>query len=148
MRRPAPLTPPTPPRGRPADRLSAGLAAIGLAASVAATLWFFAGFFETDPGFTPASSALLLSLGLGAFAIIPCAVVMRLAWRSWRRGFKPSYGLWTVFLMAPWLPLATLAARSDWLPAWLGAGPLLVAIPVMIWAIVSIALERRGRSGA
>ncbi|MGB6231786.1 MAG: hypothetical protein WBF53_16850, partial [Litorimonas sp.] len=75
-----PILIPVPPKGRPADRIAAGIAALALAGSVGATVWFFAGFFETDPGFGPASSAFLLALGLGAFAIVPSAVILRLSW--------------------------------------------------------------------
>ncbi|GLQ20576.1 hypothetical protein ACFFUB_00820 [Algimonas porphyrae] len=137
-----PLLRPALPRGRPADRLAAGLAALGLVGSTLATLWFFLGFFETDPAWAPASSAFLLSLGLGAFAIIPCAVTMRLCWTAWRHGFQPAHALWTLFLMAPWIGLAVVAGRSDWLPLWLSAGPLLIAIPLCLWASVSLWLER------
>jgi hypothetical protein len=128
-------------QGRPVDRFVAGLAALGLVASLAATMWFFIGFAETDPGFAPASSAFLLSLLLGAFAIIPCAVILRLAWTAWRTGFRLSYGIWTLFLILPWVGLALIAGQSDWMPGWLTLGPLLFAIPTGFWAIASITLE-------
>ncbi|MEM7727735.1 MAG: hypothetical protein AAF311_00510 [Pseudomonadota bacterium] len=132
-------------RGREADRLAAIVAGLGLVLSVAATLWFFAGFFETDPGFAPASAAALLSLGLGAFAIVPCAVVMRMARSAWREGFRHRHGVWTLVLLTPWTLLAGVAAGSSWLPVWLTLGPLIVAVPVMIWAAVSIVLELLSR---
>lgn len=128
-------------RGRPVDRLIAGLAGLGLIASVATTLWFFLGFAETDPGFALASSAFLLSLLLGAFAIIPCAVIMRLAWRAWRMGFHLSHGLWSLFMILPWIGLSLVAAGSDWMPAWLTFGPLFIAIPTGLWAVASFILE-------
>lgn len=140
--RPDPIIAQSAAHGRPVDRLIAGVAALGLVASVATTLWFFLGFAETDPGFAPASSALLLSLLLGAFAIIPCAVIMRLAWRAWRRGFHVSHGLWSLFLILPWIGLALAAAGSDWMPTWLTLVPLLIAIPTGLWAITSIILDR------
>ena len=137
-------------RGRPADRIVAGIAAAALIASTALSLWFFAGFAETDPQFKAASSAFLLSALLGAFAIIPAAVVMRLAWLSWRRGFRVRYGLWSLFLAAPWLGLAALIERSDWLPDALALAAVLFATPVMVWATVSVVLalttERRHAS--
>lgn len=130
------------PRGRPVDRLIAGLAALGLLASAVSTLWLFLGFAETDPAFATASSAFLLSTLLGAFAIIPCAVIMRLAWRAWRRGFRLSHGFWSLFLILPWIGLGLVASGSDWMPAWLTFVPLLIAIPTGVWAIISIGLEQ------
>ena len=137
-----PLIRPKIAHGRPADRIASGIAGLGLVGSVVATMWFFAGFYETDPGWSPASSALLLSLGLGAFAIIPCSVVMRLCRTAWRDGFRPAQGVWTLILMMPWIALAVLAWRSDWLPHWLSVGPLIIALPLCLWALVSLWLER------
>jgi len=142
------MTPPVPlitraaAQGRPVDRLIAGLAAFGGLASLATTLWFFIGFAETDPGFAPASSAFLLSALLGAFAIIPCAIIMRLSWAAWRTGFRQPYGVWTLFLILPWIGLAFVAGRSNWMPGWLTFGPLFIAVPTALWAITSIILER------
>lgn len=141
MTSPAPLLPNASAQGHPIDRLIAGLAALGGLASFAATLWFFIGFAETDPGFAPASSAFLLSALLGAFAIIPCAVIMRLAWRAWRTGFRLHHGVWTVFLTLPWIGLAVIARQSDWVPGALSYGPLLIAVPTALWAIASIMME-------
>jgi hypothetical protein len=124
----------------------AGLATFGFIASLAATLWFFIGFAETDPGFSPASSAFLLSFLLGAFAIIPCAFIARLAWTAWRTGFALSHGIWSLFLSLPWIGLALIAGRSDWMPGWLSVGPLLIAIPTACWAIASIILQSRDPS--
>ncbi|WP_284390227.1 hypothetical protein [Algimonas ampicilliniresistens] len=135
-----------PAQGRPVDRIVAGLAAIWLFCAVAATLWFFLGFYETDPGFSAASSAALLSLGLGAFAIIPGAVILRLAWTAWRYGFRPVHGLWTLVLALPWIGLSLMARPSEWMPIWLTIFPLLLATPISLWAIVSIILERRARA--
>lgn len=129
-------------RGRPVDRLIAGVAGLGLLLSLVTTLWFFVGFAETDPGFAPASSAFLLSFLLGAFAIIPCAIIMRLAWTAWRTGFRLSHGFCALFLVLPWIGLAFVAGRSDWMPGWLTFGPLLISIPTGLWAIASITLER------
>lgn len=116
------------------------LAGAGLGLAIVATLWFFGGFFETDPGFSPASSALLLSFGLGAFAIIPCAVILRLAHSAWRHGFRQSHGVWTLFLVLPWLALAVISLRSEWLPVWLGLIPIAVGLPLALWAAISLAL--------
>ncbi|MGB3457001.1 MAG: hypothetical protein WBG08_05930 [Litorimonas sp.] len=121
--------------------MAAWVALAGMLASGVATLWFFAGFFETDPGFAPASSAALLSLGLGAFALIPCGVAARLCRTAHAQGFRVSQGLWVLFLFLPWAGLAHVAGGSDWLPGWLGAGALLVAVPLLLWAGVSLSLE-------
>jgi hypothetical protein len=137
-----PLIAASPVRGRRADRLAAVIAGLGLAASVAGTLWFLAGFIETDPGFKPATSALLLSLGLGAFAIVPCAVVLRLALSAWKNGFRKSQGLWTLLLMVPWTGLGWLLGRVEALPFLLVAAPFAVALPLIIWAGVSLWLDR------
>lgn len=140
--RPTPIIARAAAQGRPVDRLIAGLATLGLLASVVTTLWFFLGFAETDPGFTPVSSAFLLSLLLGAFAIIPCALTMRFAWTAWRTGFRLSHGAWSLFLTLPWTGLALVATRSDWMPGWLSLAPLLVAVPTGLWAMTSIVLDR------
>ena len=136
---------PTPPKGRPADRLAAGIALVGLIAACAATLWFFLGFYETDPNYAAASAAFLLALGLGAFAIIPSAIILRLCWTSWRKGFRVAYGAWTLFFISPWIGLALLALRSDWLSLWLSLVPLLIGIPLGLWALISLFLEVRNR---
>lgn len=142
MTPPAPLITRAAAQGRPVDRLIARLAALGGLASLATTLWFFVGFAETDPGFAPASSAFLLSALLGAFAIIPCAMIMRLSWSAWRKGFRLSYGVWTLFLSLPWIGLALVAGRSDWMPGGLTFGPLFIAVPMALWATASLILER------
>lgn len=129
------------PRGRPADRIAAGVAALALVLSVAATVWFFLGFVENDPEWRASSSALLLSLGLGAFAIIPSAVAARMAWTAWQTGFQVRHGLWTLVLWLPWLGLGVLLARSP-LPAWAGAAASVLALLLCLWAAVSLWLER------
>ena len=144
MTRPDPILTRAAPQGRPVDRLIAIISAIGLGLSIAATLWFFLGFFETDPQFAPASSAFLLSLLLGGFAIIPCAIILRLSWTAWRTGFRLSHGFWTLFLMAPWIGFAAVAGGSAWMPFWLTLAPLLIAIPATLWATISLILERFG----
>ena len=142
MTRPDPILTRAAPQGRPVDRLIAIISAIGLVLSIAVTLWFFLGFFETDPQFAPASSAFLLSLLLGGFAIIPCAIVLRLSWTAWRTGFRLSHGFWTLFLMAPWIGFAGVASGSEWMPFWLTLTPLLIALPATLWATASLILER------
>ncbi|GHA86769.1 hypothetical protein GCM10009069_07500 [Algimonas arctica] len=146
MTAPDPLITRSAAQGRPVDRMIAGLATLGFIASLATKLWFFIGFAETDPGFSPASSAFLLSFMLGAFAIIPCAFIARLAWTAWRTGFVLSYGVWSLLLSLPWVGLALIASRSDWMPGWLSVGPLLIALPTACWAIASIILLSRDSS--
>ena len=131
--------------GSQADRIAAFIAAMGLVGASLATLWFFAGFYETDPDFSPASSAFLLALGLGAFAIIPCAIIMRLGWTAWRSGFRIHHGVWTLFLMMPWIAFGVIGLKSDWLPFWLSGGALLVAGPLCAWALLSFLMELRRR---
>lgn len=133
------------PVGRPADRIIAGWAAGGLLISVVATLWFWVGFHETDPGFSASSSAFLLSALLGAFAIVPCAIIMRLGWSGWRHGFRVRYGLWALFLFLPWIGFAVIAFRSDWLPELLSVAALLIAFPIILWSVASLWLEQKSR---
>lgn len=147
MTRPKPILTRAAPQGRPVDRLIAIIAALGLVASISTMLWFFLGFAETDPDFAPASSAFLLSLMLGSFAIIPCAIILRLSWTAWRTGFRLSHGFWTLFLILPWIGLAGIAGGSAWMPLWLTLGPLFIAIPTVLWAVASLILEGFGRKG-
>lgn len=147
MTRPDPILTRAAPRGRPVDRLIAIIAALGLVASVGTMLWFFLGFAETDPEFAPASSAFLLSLLLGGFAIIPCAIILRLSWTAWRMGFRLSHGFWTLFLTLPWIGLAVVAGGSPWMPLWLTVAPLFIAIPTALWAVASLILDRLGEKG-
>lgn len=123
------------------DRIIAGLAGLGLLSAMAATIWFCAGFIETDPGFSAASSAILLSLGLGAFAIIPCAVILRLALTAYRRGFRLAYGLWSLLLALPWIAVGVIAWPADWLPPPLSLLSIGLAVPICLWALASIALD-------
>jgi hypothetical protein len=120
------------------------ISGLGLLSAIGATLWFFAGFFETDPGFSPASAAFLLSLGLGAFAIIPCAVIVRLSRAAWKQGFQTYQGVWTLILCLPWLIFAGVSFSSDWLPLWLSAGSGLIAGPCSLWAIGSLIVQKSG----
>ena len=143
MTRSDPILLPTRAKGSLADCGIAVISGLGLAASVAATLWFFAGFFETDPGLSPASAGFLLSMGLGAFAIIPCAVILRLSLSAWKHGFRTRHGVWSLILAAPWPVFGVSALQSQWLPLWLGLAPLLISAPVLFWALVSLALERK-----
>lgn len=117
-----------------------GVSAFGLVAALVATLWFFWGFYETDPDFSPASAAFLLAFGLGGFAIIPTAVLMRLSWSAWRGGFRTPLGLWAIFLALPWIGLAIIAARAVWLPIWLTIIPLAIACLAVFWASLSLVL--------
>ena len=143
MTRNDPILVSDPAKGAQADRLIAILAGLGLLASIGATLWFFAGFYETDPEFTPASSAFLFSIGLGAFAIIPSAIILRLSWSAWRTGFQTHHGVWTLLLCVPWLIFAGFAWPSEWLPLWLSLVPIMIAVPCTLWAIISIVVQHR-----
>ena len=145
MTRSDPILIPTRAKGSLADCGVSILSGLGLIGAVGATLWFFAGFFETDPGLSPASAGFLLSFGLGAFAIIPCALICRMSFTAWRDGFQVSHGIWSLILAAPWPVFGVIALRSEWLPLWLGWGTLLLSFPILIWALVSLGLERKRR---
>lgn len=145
MTRSNPILLPTRAKGSLADRGIAILSGLGLLGGVTATLWFFSGFFETDPGLSPASAAFLLSLGLGAFAIIPCAVICRLSYSAWKEGFQTRHGVWSIILAAPWPIFGIIALQSHWLPLWLGLAPIGLSIPILLWAVISLVMERNTR---
>jgi hypothetical protein len=117
-----------------------------LLGSLGMTIWFFAGFFETDPEFRAASSAFLLSLGLGAFAIIPSAVIMRLAWTAWRTGFRHGHGIWTLLLAGPWLGLSGVMIARAPVPKIVPAIAFALAFCLCLWAVISLFLDRRKRT--
>ena len=125
-------------RGRPVDGWAVAIAALALALSIAGTLWFLSGFIETDPEFRAASSAFLLSVGLGGFAIIPSAVVMRLTWTAHKDGFRPALGWWTFLLMLPWIGLGGLWILRTPLPRWAGWTAVLLASLLCLWAALSL----------
>ena len=123
---------------RPIDRVAATVAAFALLGSVAGTIWFFAGFLENDTEFRASSSAFLLSMGLGAFAIVPSALVLKLALGAWRRGFRMGDGWWTLAMMLPWVGLSVVVLARAPLPGWAGALALLLSGLLSLWAAVSL----------
>ena len=128
--------------------MAAGVALVALVLSALGTLWFFLGFYENDPEFRASSSAFLLSIGLGAFAIVPSAVVMRLSWAAYRRGFSLAYGLWCLVLMGPWVVLSFILLRRSPLPPWGPLVALCLSVLLCLWAIISLVLEVRERRAA
>ncbi len=120
------------------DRVAAIIAALALLLSIAGTVWFLAGFLENDTEFRASSSAFLLSMGLGAFAIIPSAVALRLSMGAWRRGFRRIDGLWTLVMMVPWTLLSIVVLSRAPLPGWVGWLALLLSTLLSLWAAASL----------
>ena len=135
-----------PPVGRPADRLAMILAGFGAALSIVAAIWFFAGFAENDTRPEHLASALILTLGLFAFAIIPFLLVTYMARKAFLTGTKRSHLLWTVFLMAPWLILGAIAVSHTPLPIWSGLIVAVLAGLLTIWALISLFMDRKSGS--
>ena len=131
------------PVGRRADKIAMFIAALGVILSTLAAVWFFVGFAENDSRPEHLASALVLTLGLFAFAIIPFALVASFARRAYRKGPRRAYMLWTLFLMLPWGLLGSLAISHTPLPNWCGALVVGLAILLSLWAIISLALESR-----
>lgn len=129
------------PQGRVADRIAMFIAIAALALSTLIMIVFWAGFYETDPGFYPASSAALLSLGLGAFALLPLGLCIRFTRSAWLGGFQPRYGYWTLFLMVPWIILGGLILFVTPLPIIIGLFAILTALTLSLWAIISLRLQ-------
>ena len=137
------LTPKTPalPLGRKADLLAMGLAGLGTALSVISAAWFFLGFAENDTRLEHLTSALVLTLGLFAFAIAPFSCVAGLASRAYRKGTKRAHLFWTLFLMLPWIGLGLITVIYTPLPAFVGLIMTGIAALLSLWAGVSLVLD-------
>lgn len=133
----------SPPLGRRADKLAMMIAGLGAILSVISAVWFFAGFTENDTRPEHLASALVLTLGLFAFAILPFAIVADFARRAYRTGTRRAHLLWTLFLMLPWVLLGSLAISYTPLPIWCGLIITSLAVLLCIWAVVSLILDRR-----
>ena len=121
---------------------------MALLLAVVGTVWFFAGFLENDTEFRATSSAFLLSLGLGAFAIVPAAICLRLSLGAAIRGVRVGDCLWTLVMMGPWVGLSIVTLRRSPLPGWVGGLALMLSGLLSLWAVVSlIQLWREGRYG-
>ena len=140
-----PLAPPV--RGRPVDRLAAVLAALALLGSIGVTAWFFLGFVENDSEFRASSSALLLSLGLGAFAIVPSALVLRFGLQAMATGFRTVHGLGTLLLTLPWVGLSVLLLIHSPLPTPAPAAALVLSGLLSLWASTGLMVARGRGTG-
>lgn len=138
------LTPKAPalPLGRKADQLAMGVAGLGTALSVISAAWFFFGFAENDTRFEHLTSALVLTLGLFAFAIVPFACTAMFARRAYTRGTRRAHLLWTLFLMLPWIGLGLIAVFYTPLPIFVGLIMSGLAALLSLWAAVSLVLDR------
>lgn len=133
----------SPPLGRRADWLAMLIAGLGAILSIISAVWFFAGFTENDTRPEHLASALVLTLGLFAFAILPFAVVADFARRAYRKGTRRAHLLWTLFLMLPWVLLGSLAISYTPLPIWCGLIITGLVVLLCIWAVISLILDRR-----
>ena len=136
-----PKTSPTAALGRRADQLAMCLAGLGAVLSIVAAIWFFLGFAENDTRPEHLTSALVLTLGLFAFAIVPFACVAGLARRAYVRGAKRAHLLWTLFLMLPWILLGLITASFTPLPLFVGFIIAGLAALLSLWASVSLVLD-------
>ena len=134
---------PSIPIGRQADILATLTASLGAVFSVLGALWFFVGFAENDTRPEHLASALVLTLMLFAFAIIPFALVAGFARRAYRSGTKRSHLIWTIFLMLPWVLLGSLASSHTPLPIWCGLIMASFAGLLCLWALISLILDRK-----
>jgi len=129
------------PLGRRADMLAALLAGCGTTISIIGASWFFLGFAENDTRPEHLTSALVLTVILFAFAIVPFLCVFQFARRAHRHGTKRAHLLWTVFLMLPWVGLGAIAVSHTPLPIWCGLIIAGLAALLTLWAIVSLVLD-------
>jgi len=137
---------PAKPIGRKADLLAAIFAGAGAGLSALAAIWFFIGFAENDTRLEHLTSALVLTLLLFAFAIIPFVFVCRFAWRAYQRDSKQVHLLWTLFLMLPWVGLGALTVSHTPLPVWCGLIIMGLALLLSLWALVSWILNRKAET--
>lgn len=137
--------PPRPalPRGRSADLIASGFAACGLILSLIAALWFFFGFAENDTRPEHLLSALVLTTLLFSFAVIPFGIVTELCRRAYRQGASKASYLWTLLLMLPWIGLSIVAMKHTPLPIWCGVLIGSLAVILTLWALVSLAIDRK-----
>lgn len=130
-------------QGRPADLWATLISTCGVILSVAGAIWFFAGFAENDTRPEHLASAFILTFGLFILAIAPFAIIAEFARRAYRQGGKQAHYLWTLFLMLPWLVLGTLSISQTPLPRWAGYIAILLSTSLILWALISILLNRR-----
>jgi len=131
------------PIGRQADILAAMIAVLGVVFSVLGALWFFARFAENDTRPEHLASALVLTLILFSFAILPFALTAGFARHAYQKGTKRAHLLWTLFLMLPWVTLGTLAISHTPLPLWCGLIMATLAALLILWALISLILDRK-----
>lgn len=132
-------------RGRLADKLAAILAAAGLGLSILLSGLFFAGFVANDYYFGAISSALILTLFLGSFAIAPMMIILILARKAYRDGGNLGLYAWVLFLIIPWLCLSILCLAFTPLPIWMSVICVLFALTLTIWSLISFVLELKYR---
>jgi len=131
------------PAGRQADRLARLIAGLGALLSLIAATWFFAGFAENDTRPEHLASALVLTLILFSFAVIPFVLVAGFAHKAYRAGTRRAHLLWTLLLMLPWILLGGLAISYTPLPVWCGIIMTGFALLLSLWAVISLVIDAR-----
>lgn len=139
------ITPKPAPLGRRADQLAMWLAGLGAVLSIIGAIWFFLGFAENDTRLEHLTSALVLTLGLFAFAIVPFGCTFALARRAYARGTTRAHLLWTLFLMLPWIALGFITAAFTPLPLYVGVIMAVLATLLSLWAGVSLVLDWKAK---
>ncbi len=132
-------------KGRLADKLAAIIAVTALGVSILLSGLFFAGFVVNDYHIFAITSALGLSLFLGAFAIGPLLIITILARKAYRDGGQIKLYLWVLFLILPWLTLSILGLTHTALPIWMSLAAVLFAASLTLWGVVSCLLEIRNK---
>lgn len=138
----------SPAKGRPADRIAAGLAAIGCALAVLAVIWFVWGFMAEDGWSNTTFSATILGLAVGSLGIVPLAVIATLAYKAWKNGGGRATYLWSLLLATPWVIVAALALRYAPLPMWTSLLMLIINSLLILWGCVSLVLFIGNRGSA
>lgn len=128
------------PRGRLADLVAAGIACLAAALALLTAGLFFAGFAMNDAVGGELISALLFSILLGAFAIIPALLIARLAIRGYKNGLSRQAAAWSIFLSLPWVFLSLTVLTQAPLPQYIAATALLLSSLLCLWGAISLAM--------
>lgn len=133
-------------KGRPADILAAGLAALACLLSTLTALLFFSGFAETDSALPGLASAFVFAFILMLFAAVPTALICRIAYKAWISGLGLKHALWAIALVLPWAALSILLVMQTPLPLYMSGTALILSGLLLFWSGVSAILAWKNRS--
>jgi hypothetical protein len=128
------------PRGRLADLVAAYLAVLAALLAISAAILFFVGFVANDAVGGELVSALLFSILLSAFAIIPALLIARLAIKGYKDGLTRRAAAWSIFLSLPWVFLSLTVLTQAPLSPYIAAIALVLASLLCLWAIISLVM--------